>query len=291
MFGRPRSEVTLPRGITTDGRLERRAELRALTGRDEEFLFVEALSMLPAERNTALLARCVTSLGAGREVTTEDVRGLCLGDRESLLLHLCAAAAGNRIHGLIECPDPDCEEKLDVDLDITDLLAAPYDDASETYETELAEGDIAFRIRFRLPDGLHQERAARLFLVDPAGAERYLAHAIVEEVSSEGTLLEALPDEFLGELAGLVEAHDPQAELHLGVRCLQCKKTFSVLFDAGEFLFQEVAARRRGFYGEVHALAFHYHWSEAEILSLPVDRRRLYVGLIADELSDDGAWA
>jgi hypothetical protein len=33
----------------------------------------------------------------------------------------------------------------------------------------------------------------------------------------------------------------------------------------------------RELYDEVHLLAWHYHWSEAEILALPRDRRQLYL--------------
>jgi hypothetical protein len=286
MTGPAEIEVTLPRGIVVDGRVDRRAGLRAFTGRDEEFLLAEGRAMLPAERNTAMLARCVTSLGPQAKVSVDDVRDLCLGDRESLLLHLCAAAAGRRLHGVIECPDPDCKENLDVDLDISDLLGAPYDDVHESYEAALARDDGNFLIRFRLPTGLHQERAARLFLTDAAGPERYIADAVIEEISSEGTLVEGLPDDLLDEFADVVEALDPRAELRLRVACPQCETNFSVLFDPGEFLFREMAARHSGFYDEVHLLAFYYHWSEADILTLPVDKRRLYLGLIADELSE-----
>lgn len=32
---------------------------------------------------------------------------------------------------------------------------------------------------------------------------------------------------------------------------------------------------------EVHVLALHYHWSEAEILSLPSSKRARYLALLA----------
>jgi hypothetical protein len=33
-------------------------------------------------------------------------------------------------------------------------------------------------------------------------------------------------------------------------------------------------------YDEVHTLAWHYHWSEAEILALPRVRRQLYLSRV-----------
>ncbi|MGH7392800.1 MAG: DUF6760 family protein [Candidatus Rokuibacteriota bacterium] len=37
-------------------------------------------------------------------------------------------------------------------------------------------------------------------------------------------------------------------------------------------------------YRDVHALAWHYHWSEREILTLPREKRRRYLGLLAQAL-------
>jgi hypothetical protein len=35
----------------------------------------------------------------------------------------------------------------------------------------------------------------------------------------------------------------------------------------------------------VHLLALHYHWSEAEILGMTQQKRRLYLDLLSDALS------
>ena len=41
-------------------------------------------------------------------------------------------------------------------------------------------------------------------------------------------------------------------------------------------------------YQELHLLALHYHWAEADILRLPVSKRRRYLRLLADHLSETG---
>ena len=41
---------------------------------------------------------------------------------------------------------------------------------------------------------------------------------------------------------------------------------------------------RERFYEEVHVLALHYHWSEAQILALPATKRRRYLALLARHL-------
>jgi len=38
-------------------------------------------------------------------------------------------------------------------------------------------------------------------------------------------------------------------------------------------------------YEEIHVIAMHYHWSEAQILALPCTRRQRYLALIARQFS------
>jgi hypothetical protein len=39
-----------------------------------------------------------------------------------------------------------------------------------------------------------------------------------------------------------------------------------------------------GLYEEVHHLAFHYHWSERDILDMSRAKRRRYLALLANKL-------
>ena len=48
-------------------------------------------------------------------------------------------------------------------------------------------------------------------------------------------------------------------------------------FDVAAFLDGEMGARAARLLDEVHLLALSYHWSEAEILALPSDRRQDYL--------------
>jgi hypothetical protein len=61
-----------------------------------------------------------------------------------------------------------------------------------------------------------------------------------------------------------------------------------VLLDAGEFLYRELAGAGDVLFREVHRLAFHYHWREADILALPGEKRRRYLNLVDEELAGSG---
>ena len=51
-------------------------------------------------------------------------------------------------------------------------------------------------------------------------------------------------------------------------------------FDAQDFLLGEARQSRDLLQREIHYLAYHYHWSEREILGLSVARREFYLGMV-----------
>src|SRR5918995_3980488 len=99
--------IRLPGGLWIDGVRYCEASLRSLNGDDEAFLLERGELLLPVQRTTALLARCLTRLGPLSPVTTETVALLTAGDREALLLHLRRLVLGERLQCLLSCPDPD----------------------------------------------------------------------------------------------------------------------------------------------------------------------------------------
>lgn len=257
-------EATLPHGILRDGEWRRDAVLRRPTGADEAALAGRAAS--PAARVSALLARCVQTLG-GEPAGDDDVRGLTAGDREALLLALRGATFGDRLACVVVCLS--CEERMDVELSVAGLLVAPYDDVAATHELQ-DEGGA--RVRFRLPTGADQEAAAGAPDAE-AGAALLLERCVLGAQVTDPGLVEAA-------MARL----DPQAELRLAADCPACGAPVDALLDAGALVLDELAGDDDGLLREVHALARHYHWSEGEILALELPRRRRYLELlVADE--------
>lgn len=277
--------ATLPGGYWHRGRRYRRAVLRPLAGADEVFLLDAGRTLAPARRTTALLARCLERLGPLRRVTAETVRGLTAGDREALLLQLRRLTLGERMDCVLRCPVTECGERLDLELRVSELLLPPDPGSRERYETTVGEDGAAFEVRFRLPTGADQEAAADLAGADPGAAAALVLRRCVERVSAGDGALPASrwPPAVAREIPARMAELDPQAEIELRLTCPACGHPFSALLDAGAFLFQELAGRGRDLYREVHLLALHYHWSEAEILGLTPARRWLYLDLLAEE--------
>src|SRR6185436_15808027 len=134
--------AVLPTGFWQDGFHQRRATLRPLTGEDEVFLLETVGDLLPAQRVTAMLERCLTSLGSTPRVTTEHVQALTVGDREALLLQLRRLTLGDTLACLSQCPNPACSEKLDLALRASDLLQPVATNPQPWFQTDVQAGEV-----------------------------------------------------------------------------------------------------------------------------------------------------
>jgi hypothetical protein len=281
------TNIKLPGGLWLDGTCHRDAELHPLTGDDEVFLLETGAALLPAQRTTSLLSRCLTRLGSLKQVTTDTVRSLTVGDREALLLNLRRMTLGDRLQCVLTCPNPDCGEKMDLELKVSDLLLPPYVGHQALYDTTLLENGDRYTVRFHLPDGACQEEAALLARTDPQAAASLLLHRCIEFIGSEeGRSVDHLPMGAPSQLSARMQELDPQAELMLNATCPACSYNFSTIFDTCTYFFQELTSRVKHLYREIHLLAFHYHWSEAEIMGMTSKKRRLYLDLLTEALAE-----
>jgi uncharacterized protein (UPF0212 family) len=277
--------TTLPGGYRGNGGHAREAVLRPLAGEDVLFLAEECRGLLPAHWVTEALARCVTRLAADETVTREAIRSLTVGDREALLLHLRRLTWGERLRCLLACPE--CEEQLEVDMLVADLLLSPYGEAMQEHEFVSRQGDAApALLRFRLPTGADQEAAAELALADvQAAVDLLLRRCMRPDTTSVAASPASLPAALAEQLSGRMAELDPQAEISLSCACPACGGAFSAIFDAASYLREELEAAVRTLYREIHLLAYHYHWSAAEIVRMSADRRSRFLRLLEAELA------
>lgn len=280
-------DVTLPGGYWLNGTCHREASLSPLNGEDEAFLLELGGPLRPAQWTTALLTRCMVRLGSLDRITEKDVRSLTVGDREALLLHLRRLTLGDRLQCVLDCPSKGCGEKMDLDLRISSLLLPIYPSPQEDYELLLSSDERAYKVHFRLPTGADQEAIAGLAEIDLGAAAEQLLHHCVKSITVEGhNHLRDIPLAVARQLSSIIAELDPQAELLLDLTCPECGNRFSALFDTASYFFQELSSRIEHVYREVHVLAFYYHWSEAEILSMTPGKRQRYLELLDEELGE-----
>jgi hypothetical protein len=276
------AEVTLPGGVWVGGERRQDAVLREVTGADEASL-AELAARSPAARAQRLLERCLVGMAGVAPVPPARIAALTVGDAQALFLHLRRMSFGDTLEGVVACASEACGEKLDFAVRVRELLVAPYASAAPVHE-ESIDGHL---VRFRLPILEDQAIAASQVREHPGEAEATLLRRCVEAVTNpEGARVEppwppALAEAVATRMADL----DPQAEIRLAFTCPKCGHRVAVLLDAANFLLAELTGQARALDEDVHRLALHYHWGEAEILGLPVVRRRKYLDLLAGHLA------
>lgn len=212
----------------------------------------------PVDRALTLLA------SAWPARSRSELSQLPIGERDRLLFALRERMFGARLALCARCPS--CRDTCELEIALRDLVHPPVD------RTEFAIDVDGKPLRCRLPDS--RDLACALAIGDAASARRALAQRCVIEGPS------ALDDGMIDALAAAIEACDPQIEVRFALCCPMCDHGWKAELDVGELLYAELAASARALVGEVHALAWAYKWSEADILAMTAARRRLYLQMV-----------
>ena len=284
------------------GGLHREFELSALTGREEELL-AQAGRSQSATLVSEVLSRCVRRLGEISPVPPDVMRRLLVADRQYLLLQVRRATFGDMVHADLVCPWPDCGTQVSVDFPVGDVPVAepPYRAPLHTMTLSAAalaaDPDLGGdgEVTFRLPDGSDQEELSPLLAQNEAEAlTRLLCRCVQrigpyrppdrEQMSALSALARAEIEERMRQVA-------PKVEQSMAANCVGCGRTFVAPFDVQRFLLGELRTDGQLLYQEVHYLAYHYHWSEHEIMGMTRDKRRTYIDVLADaiEVLNSGA--
>jgi hypothetical protein len=291
-----RQSFLLPGGyVDADCGLLREVELAPLSGRDEE-LIAGQQPTANAALLTALLARCVLHLGPVRPVSEDLARRLLVVDRQFLLLKLRQITFGDHVQATVQCPWEACWKKVDIDFSLDDIPVRESEEKGPLYTRELSpeatfnseHGEQYRQVVFRLPSGEDQEAISHVVEENEAKA---LALLLARCIRRLGLLQDPGP-EVIRQLSPVarteIERHmevaAPHVDLTLAARCPECDREFTVPFDLQGFFLAECQTSREILYREVHYLAYHYHWSEQEILTLSREKRRKYIAILAEEL-------
>ncbi len=281
--------LELPHGLfDEDGVCHRDAVLRAVTG-NEELMMGEAGGDPRAV--SSLLASVLERLGGYERVDLALTAALTRGDRQVLALHLRADLYGDRLALLVRCPNVDCRQLADVDLRISEMFpvaATPrawLECDTPSGAAEIREPTGADDEQIAAHPGSRASRVAllwsRLVVLDgrPLGAEEW----------------PALPVATRHAIALALAQGTRRPDLAFVSRCPMCDAGLEFVIDPFALLARDLRGNGERLLAEVHALAFHYHWHETEILKLPRTRRWRYIELISRELGGrpllDAGWS
>ena len=267
-----------------------------MSGRDEDLIAAPQPIANPALL-TVLLSRCMLRLGPIRPVSEDLARRLLVVDRQFLLLKLRQITFGDHVQATVQCPWEACRKKVDIDFSLHDIPVRESEEKGPLYTRELSpeaafsneHGEQYREVVFRLPNGEDQEAIAQTIEEDEAagvwrccwrGAFDALARCAIPDPRSSIDCLHSP----VRKSNDTWKRPPHNVDLNLAAHCPECDREFIVPFDLQGFFLAECQTNRDFLYREVHYLAYHYHWSEHEIMALPREKRRKYVALLADEL-------
>ncbi|SEM05751.1 hypothetical protein SAMN04489760_103108 [Syntrophus gentianae] len=269
--------MRLPGGILRDGARRRDFAFRPLTG-EVELALAEA-----AEEGSSLPTRVTKALAAALEHIGGDtplpatVAALSVGDRQFLMARLAVGFGLGEDWFTARCGK--CGEQFDFAVDYRNL---PVKEAGEGYPFAGVETSLG-RCNFRVPTGADQEILAGLD--DDSEPIRCLVKCClvalsgrrVEDNPSHGDMVEAFAPGDIARIEAALEEAAPEMAVSVQAPCPVCGTPHEIDVDPYRILYNRLGG---GLLREVHILASTYHWSEAEILALPLHRRRRYLDLI-----------
>lgn len=262
-------EVTLPGGLSKDGKLVNRTTFKPLTGKVEQTFIEYSPDSGRPEFVTNILAAALDKIGsyyANEEIVSE----LCVADRQYLLLKLATILNGDLMWLKVCCQY--CHEYFDVDIRRSEL---PVEGASSEYPlVTIKLGDDV--IVARVPNGNDQNKIQDLS--DDEAMSELLYSCILTVNNSDVTeqYVRQLSEKEIETIDQLLDEVSPAVCDKVLVSCPECDNEQKIRLDHSSL----TGINKRQFYDEVHTLASQYHWSENSILELPKERRMLYLELI-----------
>jgi hypothetical protein len=258
----------LPGGLPGDQGRRRSYAFRRADGALEMALAdaVNEAGDTPDAVSRALLASLAEL--AGERPGRAAVDALCVADRQFLMRAL-AAHLGHQ-GGWFDATCMHCASPFDFRLDPAGLPVKEAGDAFPLARLVLDDKPLTLRV----PCGADQIRVLR----EPVEQRReaLLRGLEVPDPESGSALPDQLTQEHIAHCEAALEAQAPEITREVAACCPECGQVNSVGIDP----YAVLAHNPAGLLAEVHRLAWHYHWSEADILALPRGRRKNYLALI-----------
>jgi hypothetical protein len=206
------------------------------------------------------LSLCVDRIGSVRSPSPELLGRLTLSDRHALVQSLLLAQDRGVLAAVADCPG--CAYRLEMTLDLRTIKVPRIPDSGRVILKRREKGQL-LRRRLRLPCQVDLELAN-------------------DEASLLGLCLGCTPDQarpWLSVAEKTLANCDPLGSMEIIGSCPECGKEVQTGLDLEGTWLSRLRSESGSLLEEIHVLALSYHWTEGEILRLPVGRRQEYLDL------------
>ncbi|MFQ5793441.1 MAG: hypothetical protein ACE5JP_00120 [Candidatus Bipolaricaulia bacterium] len=208
---------------------------------------------------------------------------LTIGKRIECLLTIVTLTLGSssKLSVRLRCPSETCQQQMEIEISM-DELASLQHQADDTDHFMIQIGDESLLIR--RPTGRDQlEWLKRSFMDEDTAVKSMIRTLVLDNEKAVSNEEYPILDEWVQTINETMEELDPLVNFSLSVPCPYCSREGHYEFNLEELSLHKLHEAQLNLLQTVHHLAFHYHWSEQQIFSLPPWRRSYYLALIEKE--------
>ena len=250
-FEEDREHNLLAGYVDKDGVCHKTFTIREMTGADEEFVNRADIKSNGAKISTALLSRCVLSVGTltrksvGSPKEWENIfKDMLTGDRDAILLELRRESIGDIIEVQHTCPNPECKAKLKTQVSIDELTVNDFDGMREIpFELPKGyrdkKGVIHKKGVMRRPNGLDGELLTPIAKNNIAKAETLLLTRICkfdDGAYIDDSVMASLSIKDRSYLQKLLNEHQFGVDMTVDVMCDHCGEYFKGNLNQSNFI-------------------------------------------------------
>lgn len=236
--------------VDEEGTIHKTYTLREMTGEDEEYVNRSDIKSNGAKVSTALLSRCVTSIGsitkksAGPKKWEQIFKDILVGDRDIMLLQLRKDSIGEEIEVVHTCPNPECKAKLKTIINVDELEIVPFDGMREI-PFDLPKGytdskGVTHKTgKMRRPNGLDGEVLTPVAKNNMAKAESLLLSRVCQFDDGayiDQSIMAKLSVKDRQYLQKLLNEHSFGVNMSIPVMCDRCGEEFNGTLNQTNFL-------------------------------------------------------
>jgi hypothetical protein len=199
---------------------------------------------------------------------------------------LIIAALGEEAEQLIvdvQCQNQDCRQEMELEFSIEELARMqPKEDRSGLIRVRVGEDELVFR----RPTGRDQLDWLSRSYANTKAAVKSMAKTLIVGDRSEALRvweMECLDDASMRAIGVALTAADPLVNFIVRTRCPDCGRDNTHSLDLGLLALGKLRGKQDRLLETIHALASRYHWTEDQILAIPLWRRSRFLAMIEKE--------
>lgn len=255
-------------------------------GRDHHALVLRSFGLYESDLNldfeytprpllvTRILELCTRDIG-NEPLDQNFFWRLPVGKRIEGLLTLWCSQTSGKIPITFRCANSECRQESEVELSLDEIVELQEHAYRNEHVVVCCEDGSERSIVLRRPLGSDQLAWLKDVFFDQDEASR----SMLATLELDGPMT-AVSDGCLARVEQAFEKGDPLVYFTLQVECSECNSENLLQVDLETLSLRALRRAQACLLESVHRLATTYHWSEAQIFSVPHWRRSLYLQLI-----------